>query len=141
MSSICTFFQEDAKAIRQDLTSMETKTLTTADGMKLTYYVKGQSEQTLFIANVPGLNIRFWFPIMELLSKKYRLIGFEYRGFPENKQLLSLEQMEVDLLVDDVKAIMDAEEVWEVHWLSWYTGCLIPQTFVERHPGRTLSMV
>ena len=120
---------------------METKTLTTPDGMRLTYYVEGQAEQTLFISNVPGLNIRFWFPIMEQLSKKYRLIGFEYRGFPENKQLLSPEQMEVDRLVDDVEAIMNAEEVWEVHWLSWCAGCLIPQTFVERHPGRTLSMV
>ena len=75
---------------------MEKKALTTPDGMKLTYYVKGKSDQTLFIANVSGLNIRFWFPIIELLSKKYRLIGFEYRGFPENKQILSPEQMEVE---------------------------------------------
>jgi len=120
---------------------METKTLKTLDGMKLTYYVKGQSKQTLFISNVPGLNIRFWFPIMELLSKKYRLIGFEYRGFPENKKILSLEQMELDRLVDDVEAIMDVEKVTTVHWLSWSKGCLIPQVFAKRHPKRTLSMV
>jgi geranylgeranyl pyrophosphate synthase/pimeloyl-ACP methyl ester carboxylesterase len=120
---------------------METKTLTTQDGMRLTYYVAGKGDQTLFIANVPGLNIRFWFPIMEQLSKKYRLIGFEYRGFPENKKLLSQVQMEVDRIVEDVEAIMDAEVVQKVHWLSWCAGLLIPQIFIERHPGRTQSMV
>jgi pimeloyl-ACP methyl ester carboxylesterase/geranylgeranyl pyrophosphate synthase len=120
---------------------METKSLTTKDGIRLTYYVTGKGDQTLFIANEPRLSIRSWFPIMERLSKKYRLIGFEYRGFSENKRLLSQVQMKVDRIVEDVEAVMDAEVVQNVHWLSWCDGLLIPKVFIARHPGRTQSLV
>ena len=120
---------------------MQTYKTTTHDNLDLSYYVAGAGDDVLMIANVPGLNLRFWFPLMEILSDRFRLIGFEYRGFPENTQLLSPEQLSFDNILRDVETILSAQNVESVHWLSWCAGGLLARAFTERYPDRTLSLV
>ena len=120
---------------------MRTETLKTHDGLTLTYHVSGSGDDVLFIANVPGLNLRFWFPLMDILAKRYRVIGFEYRGFPDNTRLLSEEELSFESILQDVDAIMDAEEVQQVHWMSWCAGGSLANTWTERNPGRTRSFI
>ncbi len=120
---------------------MEVKKLTTKDGLPLTYYVFGEGSRDILVVNAPGMSIKFWVPIINLLKDDYRIIGVEYRGFPSHDSELSAEQCQYANIVDDFAAVIEAESFGEFHMMGWCLGAKVMLSLYERFPDRVLSVI
>lgn len=119
---------------------MLTKTLTNPEGMKLTYYRAGDGPEHVVIANAPGMSIKFWAPIIQILKEHFTVIAFEYRGFPDCDRELSEEELRFDGLIDDLSLILEHERVEAAHFTSWCLGAKIIFEYYYRFPHKVLSL-
>jgi len=118
---------------------MEIRQTTSRDNLPLTYYVMGQGEETLVIANAPGMSIKVMLPLMNQLQSHLRIIAFEYRGYPGTEHVLTEEQGQFSHYADDIEDILQTEQTEKVHMLSWCFGNKVALEFYRRHPEQVLT--
>lgn len=113
------------------------------DGICLRYYVTERTEDrsTLVITSAPGMSIKFWLPIIDLLQSRYAFLLFDYRGFPK-KLARQLTQAECQFhhLVTDLATIIEDAGVECANFVSWCSGTKIMLEFYAQHPERVMTM-
>jgi pimeloyl-ACP methyl ester carboxylesterase len=120
---------------------MEVRNIQSPDNFKLTYYVSGEAnEEAVVIFNAPGMSVKFWIPIISELSKKYKILCMEYRGFPDGTEQLTLEDLSFDKIVNDFHHIIEHENVSSFHALSWCLGAKVKLSLYQKHPEKIISM-
>ena len=79
-----------------------------------------------------------WYPSIEILSKRYRLVIFDQRW---HGQGIRSPQFVLDDLADDVVAVADALGIEKFISAGFSLGSLVSQLVAHRHPDRIEGMV
>lgn len=120
---------------------MEKKTITSRDGLPITYYKAGAGDTCVLISNALGMSIKFWVPVIQALCAEATVIGLEYRGFPGIDRELTPAECRFEAAVQDFVDVVDAEGIGQFHCVSWCLGSKIALALYRQLPGRVLSIV
>ncbi|MGD9952252.1 MAG: 3-oxoadipate enol-lactonase [Burkholderiales bacterium] len=111
------------------------------NGIETNYELHGrEGAPWLVLSHSLACSVRMWDPQIEALKGSYRILAYDTRGHggsgaPEGPYTL-------EMLADDLKALLDALGVKNPHYCGLSMGGMIGQTFALKYPGvfRTLML-
>ncbi len=109
-----------------------------ANGIDINYEIEGEGPWVTMSHSL-ACNLHMWDDQMAVLTKKYKVLRFDTRGHGQSDAPAgeyTLEQM-----ADDAKALLDALQIRQTHWVGLSMGGMIAQAFVLKYPGVFQSMV
>ena len=108
------------------------------NGVNLWYRISGEGEP---VAQIHGAGFgHFNFdPATPELSKHFKVIDYDMRGYGQSDRPLQHYDMEV--WADDLAGLMDALEIEEAHVHGTSMGGMIAIAFAGKYPERTTSVV
>lgn len=104
---------------------------------KLFYGVEGQGPPVILIQGV-GLHGEGWRPQINALSGSYTCLWFDNRGMCKSQPVG--ERLTVELMTDDVLALMDRQGWESAHIIGHSLGGLIAQHLAITEPSRVRSL-
>ena len=116
---------------------MKTKT----NGIDTSYELHGrEGAPWLVLSHSLACSVRMWDPQIEALKGSYRILAYDTRGHGASEAPKGAYTLE--LLADDLKALLDALGVKSPHYCGLSMGGMIGQTFALKYPGvfRTLTL-
>jgi|GEM_PF-1639722 len=127
---------------KRDITSkiLTRKDIMISENQYLSYFSGGENNsQTLVIINAFGQSLSFWDRIIGNLLQQFHVIIWQSRGTTSKSGGLdsALPLLEH---VNDLKRIVDAEDVKSFHVLGWCTGPKLALEFQSRYPKQVKSM-
>ena len=115
-------------------------TLTTDDGVRLAFEDTGSGTPVVFVHEFAG-DLRSWEPQVRHLSRRYRCITWNARGFPPSDVPDDTGAYSQDRARDDVLAVLDALDIERAHVVGLSMGGFATLHFGLAHPGRARSLV
>ena len=115
-------------------------TLTTDDGIRLAFEETGSGAPVVFVHEFAG-DLRSWEPQVRHLSRRYRCITWNARGFPPSDIPDDTGAYSQDRARDDVLAVLDALDIERAHVVGLSMGGFATLHFGLAHPGRARSLV
>ena len=115
-------------------------TLTTDDGVRLAFEETGSGTPVVFVHEFAG-DLRSWEPQVRYLSRRYRCITWNARGFPPSDVPDDTGAYSQDRARDDVLAVLDALDIERAHVVGLSMGGFATLHFGLAHPGRARSLV
>ncbi len=115
-------------------------TLTTEDGLELTYDVEGDGAPVVLVHGL-GLSRTRWDGVkLALLDAGYRVARFDLRGFGDSQ--LPEQGYDIAVLIDDLEAVLRAVELegTPFHLVGHSLGGMICQRYALDHPDALLSL-
>jgi len=105
---------------------------------KIYYEVKGEGSPLVL---VEGLGYAVWMWVMQVddLSRDFKLIMFDNRGVGKSDKPPYPYTM--DLFAEDLKAVLDVNNVERAHILGVSMGGMIAQQFAFKYPSRVKSLI
>jgi len=97
----------------------------------------GRAESIIF-AHGAGGNLLSWFQQIPYFSRKYDCIVFSHRGFGHSYD--SKDALGVESFPDDLKSLVDALEIKNMHLVAQSMGGRTALGFAVNHPKRVLSI-
>jgi 3-oxoadipate enol-lactonase len=119
----------------------EERRLVTADGTEIAYEVLGTGDKTVVLANGLGGRLYAWMPVIEAFWRTHRLITWDYRGLFGSGSPKSLRRLAVAHHVEDVNAILDAEDVGRAVFVGWSMGVQVSLDVAATFPERVAGLV
>lgn len=119
----------------------EERRIVAADGTGIAYEVLGRGERTIVLANGLGGRLYAWMPAIEAFWKDYRIVTWDYRGLFSSDAPSSLRKLAVAHHVDDVHAVLEAEDVDRAVFVGWSMGVQVSLDFAASHPQRVAGLV
>ncbi|MFW9951198.1 MAG: alpha/beta fold hydrolase [Candidatus Thorarchaeota archaeon] len=107
-------------------------------GLKLSYIIQGNGFPIIFIHGYGG-DKEFWKPQIVELSKFYKTIAFDLRGTGESDRPNIPYTM--NMLVDDIKGLMDFLKLSKAHIIGRSFGGMIAQNFVIKYPNQVDKLI
>lgn len=114
--------------------------LTTDDGVKLYYEETGSGTPVVFVHEFAG-DYRSWEPQVRFLSRRYRCITYNARGWPPSEVPDSLDRYTQDRARDDVRCVLDALGIDKAHVVGLSMGGFGTLHFGLGYPERALSLL
>ena len=115
-------------------------TLTTDDGVRLAFEETGSGTPVVFVHEFAG-DLRSWEPQVRHLSRRYRCITWNARGFPPSDVPDDTGAYSQNRARDDVLAVLDALDIERAHVVGLSMGGFATLHFGLAHPGRARSLV
>lgn len=115
------------------------KTLTTNDGTRLAYQVRGEGPAVVF-SNGLGGTYTAWRHQYALLGEAFRIISWDYRGLFRSSRPRSLSSLAIDQQVADLRDILDAEGVDQAVLVGWSMGVQYNFEFYRQFPAKVLGI-
>ena len=115
-------------------------TLTTDDGVDLAYEDTGSGAPVVFVHEFAG-DLRSWEPQVRYLSRRYRCITWNARGFPPSEVPDDTAAYSQDRARDDVRAVLDALDIDRAHVVGLSMGGFATLHFGLAYPERARSLV
>ena len=115
-------------------------TLTTDDGVRLFCEDTGSGTPVVFVHEFAG-DSRSWEPQVRCLSRRYRCITFNARGFPPSGVPDDPGAYSQDRARDDVLAVLDGLGIERAHVVGLSMGGFATLHFGLAYPGRARSLV
>jgi 3-oxoadipate enol-lactonase len=116
---------------------MKTKT----NGIDTNYELHGkEGAPWLVLSHSLACSVRMWDPQIAALKDGYRILAYDTRGHGSSEAPKGPYTLE--MLADDLKALLDALGVKDPHYCGLSMGGMIGQTFALKYPGvfRTLML-
>lgn len=113
---------------------------TSGDGVELYFEEAGSGTPILFIHEFAG-DHRSWEPQVRFLSRRYRCVVYDARGYPPSDVPTDLAAYSQDSAVADAVAVLDHLEIERAHVVGISMGAFAALHLGLRHPGRTRSLV
>ncbi|WP_374379601.1 3-oxoadipate enol-lactonase [Dongia sp.] len=98
-----------------------------------------QDRPAIVMSNSLAADLGMWDAQAEALAKTYRVLRFDARG--HGRTQATPGDYTLDLLVDDVIALLDAHGIQKAHFVGLSLGGMIGQRIAERAPDRIASLV
>ncbi len=102
------------------------------------YEIVGNGEPLMLVAGLGGA-ASYWQPNLEAFAKNYRVLLHDHRG--TGKSTPSEMEYTVELMADDLLAVMDAAGISKAHLVGHSTGGSIGQVLAAKAPERIASLV
>jgi len=115
-------------------------TLTTDDGVRLAFEETGRGTPVVFVHEFAG-DLRSWEPQVRHLSRRYRCITWNARGFPPSDIPDDTGAYSQNRARDDVRAVLDALDIERAHVVGLSMGGFATLHFGLAYPGRARSLV
>jgi 3-oxoadipate enol-lactonase len=93
----------------------------------------------IVMSNSLAADLGMWDAQAEALAETHRVIRFDARG--HGRTQATPGDYTLDLLVDDVIALLDAHAIQKAHFVGLSLGGMIGQRLAERAPDRIASLV
>jgi pimeloyl-ACP methyl ester carboxylesterase len=84
---------------------------------------------------------RSWDPQVHHFARRYRVITYNYRGYASSSVPADPAAYSQDILVADMRALMDKLAIPQAHIVGIATGANVALNFAIAHPGMTRSAV
>lgn len=117
---------------------------TSADGTRIAYEVVGSTDPAapvIALANGLGGRLYSWLPLIDGIGETYRFISWDYRGLFDSDEPADSRDLAIERHADDLKAILDAENVASAHLVGWSMGVQVCLETALSHPERVRSLV
>ncbi len=105
------------------------------NGARIYYEVAGQGQPVVFIHGF-SLDSRMWDAQWKALSKRFRVVRYDVRGFGQSAQVQAPHAP-----ADDLKALLDHLQIDKAHLVGLSMGANIALNFAVRYPDRVLKVV
>ena len=115
-------------------------TLTTDDGVRIAFEDTGSGIPVVFVHEFAG-DLRSWEPQVRYLSRRYRCITWNARGYPPSDVPDDTGAYSQDRARDDVRAVLDALGIERAHVVGLSMGGFATLHFGLAYPGRARSLV
>ncbi|HEX8090928.1 MAG TPA: alpha/beta fold hydrolase, partial [Blastocatellia bacterium] len=137
------WYKEDRKSlenkVQESIKSLERKKLKLAGDEELNYYVGGGGEQFVTIINAYGQSIYYWEPLVAKLLEKYRVIIWLARGTSQQSSVG--EYYPISDHAEDLKKILENENIEKSVLLGWCTGSKLALEFYSKYPDAVSLMI
>ncbi len=114
--------------------------LTTDDGVKLYYEETGRGTPVIFVHEFAG-DYRAWEPQVRYLSRSYRCITFNARGYPPSDVPTDGEAYSQARARDDIRSVLDGLKIDKAHVVGLSMGGFATLHFGLSYPQRAHSLV
>jgi pimeloyl-ACP methyl ester carboxylesterase len=114
--------------------------LTTDDGVKLFYEETGSGTPVVFVHEFAG-DIRSWEPQVRYLSRRYRCIAFNARGWPPSQVPPDVASYSQARARDDIRAVLDHLAIDKAHVVGLSMGGFATLHFGLAYPDRARSLL
>ena len=114
--------------------------VTAGDGVKLHFEVTGDGPAVLFVHEFAG-DVGSWDPQVSRLSRHYRCIAFNARGYPPSDVPEQAARYSQDIAVEDAFAVLDAAGADAAHIVGHSMGAYTALHMGIRRPDRVRSVV
>jgi pimeloyl-ACP methyl ester carboxylesterase len=114
--------------------------VTTDDGIKLYYEQTGAGTPIVFVHEFAG-DYRSWEPQVRALSRSYRCITYNARGYPPSDVPAEAERYSQDRARDDIRALLDALGIPQAHIVGLSMGGFACLHFGLAYQTRAHSLV
>jgi len=108
------------------------------NGTRLHYEIAGAGTPIVFVHEFAG-DHRSWEPQVRALSRRYRCITFDARGYPPSDVPASPSKYSQDIALDDIAGLMDALDMPKAHIVGCSMGGYAALHFAIRYGRRALS--
>ena len=108
------------------------------NGSTLSYTVCGKGESVVFVQGV-SLHGAGWRPQVNSLYDSFECLTFDNRGIGKS-QLNQNQDLSIDLMVQDLNAIMETQHWESAHIVGHSMGGLIAQKFALMYPEKVKSL-
>lgn len=116
-------------------------TLLAVNGTKL--YIKeiGTGSPIIVVHGGPGLNHSYFFPHLNSLAKKHRVIFYDQRACGNSSGDLDSTQMNLHLFVDDIEAIRESLNLGKISILAHSWGGLVAMKYAVKYSKNISSLI
>ena len=97
--------------------------------------------ETLFFHHGHARSSRFWYPLVPLLARQYRIVRIDARGFGRSTVPPADYPWTPDVFIEDARALMDHLKVDRTAWISEFLGNVVGLAFALKHPDRLSALV
>lgn len=110
-----------------------------ANGILMRCVVEGPpSAPALLLCNGLATDLEMWEPQLNEFTNTYRVIRYDMRGHGETSA--TPPPYSLSLLVEDLRSMLDALGVDQIHFVGMSLGGMVGQAFAVRYPDRLLSL-
>jgi pimeloyl-ACP methyl ester carboxylesterase len=106
-------------------------------GCKLSWFVEGQGAPVVLIQG-SGVGANGWRPQLDALTSRFHCLCFDNRAY--GRSVPSAEPLSLELMAEDVLALMDAQGWESAHLVGHSMGGLIAQYVARRARARVRSL-
>lgn len=111
-----------------------------ANGILMRCQIDGPATGTpLLLCNGLATDLTMWGRQVSEFSEHYRIIRYDLRGHGETSATGA--PYSLSLLVEDLRSLLDALGIEQVHFVGMSLGGMVGQSFAARYPQRLLSLV
>ena len=114
--------------------------ITTDDGVKLYYEEAGSGAPVVFVHEFAG-DYRSWEPQVRYLSRRYRCIAYNARGWPPSEVPPDVARYSQARACDDIRAVLDGLKIDKAHIVGLSMGGMATLHFGLTYPERALSLL
>lgn len=114
--------------------------MTVADAIELYYEDTGDGLPIVFCHEYAG-DYRSWDPQVRAFGRLYRCITYSHRGFPPSSVPSEPSAYSQDLLVDDLRRLIDHLGIQRAHFVGFSMGGNVVLNFALRYPERCHAIV
>lgn len=111
---------------------------TKVNGIKMYYEETGSGTPIVFVHEFAG-DYRSWEPQVRALSRRYRCITYNARGYPPSDVPKDVSKYSQDIHVDDIAGLMDALKIRKAHIVGCSMGGFAAIHFALRYAKMALS--
>jgi aminoacrylate hydrolase len=109
-----------------------------ASNAEIHYEFAGSGEPLMLVAGLGGA-ASYWAPNLDAFARNYRVLLHDHRG--TGKSTPSEMEYSVELMAEDLLAVMDTAGVAKAHLVGHSTGGAIGQVLAANAPERIASLV
>lgn len=110
-----------------------------SNGVKLYYVEAGSGDPVVFVHDFAG-DHRSWEPQLRYLSRRYRCIAYNARGYPPSQTPDDPDQYSQQLVRDDLLGLLDHLALRQVHLVGSGMGSFTALHLALEHPQRVRSL-
>jgi pimeloyl-ACP methyl ester carboxylesterase len=114
--------------------------LTSDDGVRLHYEETGSGTPIVFVHEFAG-DSRSWEPQVRYLSRRYRCITFNARGWPPSDVPPDVASYSQDRARDDIRSVIDHLRIDKAHIVGLSMGGFATLHFGLKYPDRARSLL